>query len=71
MTQLERWFLGRIFRREVIQGNDHDTRIRKLYQMISEACEEEFREDNAPTLSAFLSECFEQTQKWPFGKPGG
>jgi hypothetical protein len=69
MTRFERWFLKRVIREEVRQGYDHDARITGLYRMIREACEKEFTEDNEPTLSDFLSDCFEDTQKWPFGRP--
>lgn len=69
MTKFEEWFLRRVFRREVRQGYDHDKRITTLYAMIRKAAENEFTEDNAPTLSDFLAECFERTQLWPFGKP--
>lgn len=71
MTRFERWFLKRLLRREVWQGPGHDQRIAGLYGLIREACEKEFFEDNAPTLSAFLAECFEQAQQWPAGKPIG
>ena len=69
MTRFERWFLKRVIAREVTQGYNHDQRITGLYQMIRDACHKEFYEDNEPTLSDFLSECFEKTQKWSFGKP--
>jgi len=62
MTRFERWFLRRLLRREVRQGYDHDRRVPGLYGLIREACEKEFFEDNSPTLSAFLAECFEQSQ---------
>lgn len=38
--------------------------------MHNAACEEEFYEDNAPTLSSFLAECFESTQQWTAGLAG-
>lgn len=69
MNRLERWFLQRVLRNEVTHGYDHDKRISALYGMIRAAAEDEFTEDNAPTLSDFLSEQFEKTQVWPFGKP--
>jgi len=56
MTKLERWFLKRLLRREVRQGN-HKQRIVRLYVLIAEACKDEFTEDNKPTLDAFLTDC--------------
>lgn len=59
MSRFEQWFLRRVFAREVVQGYDHHMRITDLYQMIREAAESEFREDNVPTLNSFLRERFE------------
>ena len=69
MTKFESWFIRRVLRREVRQDFDHHRKIAALYGLIRKACEEEFTEDNAPTLSANLSEWFETTQVWPFGEP--
>ena len=69
MTNFERWLLRRIFRRAVSQGPNHFKNTTVLYQMIRDAWTAEFIEDNAPTVSSCLSECFEDTQLWPFGKP--
>lgn len=69
MTNLERWFLKRLLRKEVRQGYDHFRNTIGLYEMIREAWYSEFTEDNAPTISSHLSECFEATQVWPLGKP--
>ena len=62
MNKFENWFLKRIIKREVQQGYTHDLMIMALYSMIRQACVEEFTEDNAPTMDAFLSELFERTQ---------
>ena len=64
MKALELWIVRRYLRKQVIQGYDHHVRIAGLYQLIRDAAEAEFTEDNAPTLSSFLAECFESTQVW-------
>jgi len=58
MTRFERWFLNRVFRKQVRQGYDHPQRITELYTMIRVAAENEFTEDNVPTLNDFLNERF-------------
>lgn len=58
MTWFEKWFLHRVFRKEVRQGFDHSRHISELYALIREAAEREFFEDNAPTLDASLLEYF-------------
>jgi hypothetical protein len=58
VTRFEKWFVARIIRREVKQGSMHLTNITGIYQMVREACIEEFYEDNAVTLDATLRECF-------------
>jgi hypothetical protein len=70
MTKIQRWFLRRLLRQEVVQGPDHARRISELYGLIREAAENEFTEDNAPTMDAFLSECFQTTQKYDYWKAG-
>lgn len=62
MTRLEYWFFKRILDNEVLQGFNHANNIKALYAMIRKACEDEFTEDNAPTLDVFLRELFEETQ---------
>jgi hypothetical protein len=63
MNWLESWLLKRIIRKQVIQGTDHHVRITNLYRMIRLACEDEFTEDNTPTLNAFLKDCFDESLK--------
>jgi len=60
MSWFERWFLKRVFAREVQQGPDHPRRIADLYGMIREAAENEFTEDNKPSRDAYLREWFER-----------
>jgi hypothetical protein len=58
MNILERYFLERLFRKQVKQGAHHDARIRELYTMIRLAAEEEFTEDNTDILNEFLTRQF-------------
>lgn len=54
--------------KQVRQGPFHARNIIKMYQVIRDACEEEFTEDNAPTLDGFLLELFELTQSQYYKK---
>lgn len=65
MNKFENWFVKRTMAKEVVQGGDHARKIKELYALIREVCEEEFTEDNAPTMDAFLRERFEETQYAP------
>lgn len=67
MTRFERWYIKRIFKREVVQGFDHDKRIQNLYQMIRDAAADEFTEDNESTRDSYLLEWFNMTQKYLIG----
>ena len=62
MNTIERWFLKRIIKKEVTQGYDHQKNITNLYRMIREEVQEEFIEDNVPTINCVLAECFNETQ---------
>jgi hypothetical protein len=59
MNKFERWFLNRVFQKQVRQGYKHQENITELYTMIREVAEKEFSEDNVPTLNSFLTERFE------------
>jgi len=63
MNSFETWFINRVLRKEVFQGPTHKRNIENIYRMVRKACEEEFTEDNDPTLDTFLRECFENTVK--------
>lgn len=65
MNTLENWLVKRTMAKEVVQGWDHARKIEALYALVREVCEEEFTEDNAPTMDAFLRERFEATQYTP------
>lgn len=58
MNRFERWFLKRILCKQVKQGPRCHLHTIELYVMIKEAAEKEFTEDNSPTLSHYLKECF-------------
>lgn len=61
MNKFEKWFLKRVFRKQVVQGHDHDKRITELYTLIREAVENEFTEDNKPTRDDYLTEWFKES----------
>ena len=58
MNIFERWFLKKVFRKQVVQGYDHDKKIMELYTMIREAVENEFTEDSKLTRDDYLTEWF-------------
>jgi hypothetical protein len=61
MKWVERWFLKRLLARQVRQSRTHDLHIIEIYGMIREVCEEEFNEDNSPTLNRFLRDLHEES----------
>jgi hypothetical protein len=61
MNKLERWFLNRVFRKQVRQGFDHAQNITELYTMIRVAAEQEFYEDNVTSQNSYLTEWFEKS----------
>lgn len=63
MNLLYKFIFKSIIRKQVRQGPNHPDKIQFLYQMIRDAAEEEFYEDNTPTLNCFLKELFTKTQK--------
>jgi len=66
ITNFQRWILGKIFRKIVTQGPDHMDNIRDVYSLLRESAEEEFYEDNAPTLDSFMFDCFKTTQAYRY-----
>ncbi len=54
--------LRKIFKRNVIQSEHHESNIKEMYKLLREACEEQFTEDNRATLDNFLSECFSRSK---------
>ena len=63
MNKFEEWFLKRVYKREVRQGYDHPERIKNLYNMINDACRDEFYEDNLPTIRCALGDWFQDSLK--------
>ena len=64
MNKVEEWFMKRIIKREVRQG-DHQKKIINLYREIRVACEQEFYEDNVVTMNSYLTEWFEKSLRNP------
>lgn len=62
MNKFERWFLKRLCRKIVTQG-EHRRRITEHYKILMEAAREQFTEENKPGLDSFMLECFEEAQK--------
>jgi len=54
--------LKKIFEQAVRQGPEHYENIGCIFKLLREAAENEFREDNAPTLDGFMLELFEKSQ---------
>ena len=63
MTKLELWFFKKIVKNEVKPCGNHCDNIAELYRLIREAIDNEYFEDNAPTLDQFCRENFELSQK--------
>jgi len=55
MNKFELWFLQRIIKKAIKQGNHHH-KIFNLYKMITDAAREEFSEDSKQTFDHFLNE---------------
>lgn len=60
LHRLVRLLLRWICRKLVIQGPAHRANIIAYYRIMREAAEQEFTEDNKPTLDAFLRECHDE-----------
>ena len=61
--------LKRLTKRIVVQGPDHETNIIQYFNIMVEASNTEFSEDNRPTQDAFLRECFEAALTKSHHKP--
>lgn len=59
MTNLRRWFLKKIVKDVVIQGN-HRERIINFNSILVEAARKEFTEDNKATLDCLLQGCLKE-----------
>lgn len=63
LSRFEKWIIRRIFKRAVIQSFCHKGNITEIYGIMHDECELQYKEDNAPTLDAFLHECFDASQR--------
>ncbi len=63
MNLLFKIVLKYICKRIVVQGFNHKAYITEYYQIMQAAAENEFTEDNKPTLDGFLDDCFLQARK--------
>jgi len=63
MGTLQIWLLRRIFKRAFIQGPQHRDNLIHVYKLIRKAIDNEFTEDNSPSLDNFCLEAFNESQK--------
>ena len=63
MKRLTKFILCRICKKLVIQGPWHKSNIIEYYKIMRDAAENEFTEDNKPTLDSFLTECHQEANK--------
>lgn len=61
MKKIHILLLKWICKKIVKQSSIHKTNIASYFQIMREAVENEFTEDNKPTLNYFLQECFDST----------
>lgn len=61
MTRFQQWMLKRILRDTVRQDGAQERKITRLYAQIREAAEQEYYEDNKPTIDSFLKELFNRS----------
>lgn len=62
LNKLQGWrlYLFRMIVREaVIQSREHENNICDMYQVIADETKRQFTEDNIPTLTAFLDDCYD------------
>lgn len=61
MTRFQKWMLRGILREVVRQDGYQEQKITQLYAQIREAVEQEYYEDNKPTIDSFLTEQFNRS----------
>lgn len=61
MTRFQQWMLRGIVREVVRQDGYQEQKITQLYAQIREAAEQEYYEDNKPTIDSFLKELFNRS----------
>jgi len=59
VNRFQRWYMKRIVKNEIKQGQRHFQRTKAMMEIIVDAWKEEFYEDNLPTTKAVLHECLE------------
>ncbi len=59
MNKLELWFMKRIARNAVRQGDQY-RKVEEVFGVMLDACWEEYTEDNKPTIEAFLRDRLEE-----------
>ena len=59
MNKVTRAVLKSICKHLVKQGSEHKNNITEYFDIMRQAAQTEFTEDNKPTLDAFLKECYE------------
>lgn len=62
MNSLYRYLLKHICKRIVVQGFNHKENVIEYYQIMQHAAENEFTEDNKPTLDGFLEDCHKEAR---------
>ena len=58
MTKLQRIILKYIAKQLVVQSYTHMFNVIQYYDIIKEAAQDAFTENNRPTTNAFLTDCF-------------
>ena len=63
LTLLHKILFRYLVKTAVTQGYSHITNTQEMYQIIRDAWEAEFTEDNIPTINIQLADIFKLTQK--------
>jgi hypothetical protein len=63
MNKFTRYILKKICKKLVIQSHAHAQNIAEYFEIMRDACRNEFIEDNEITLDVFLQECFDNSKK--------
>ena len=61
MNRFERWFLMRVFKRQLTQGYGHFDNLQELFRMIYWTWAREFTEDNRSTHDTCMRDALERT----------
>ena len=63
MTYFYKWLLKHICKKIVVQGPNHEGNVVQYYQIMRDALEVEFTEDNMSTMDGFTTDFFNKTLK--------